>query len=102
MASGVSRKDVSDSALIHAHANRRLQRRYGYHPPKVQRTGAPLLNARTTRERGSMAPGLYGALIGVASFVFTKLLPQPIGSVILWAFFCAQLSWGAAICWRRR
>jgi hypothetical protein len=48
-----------------------------------------------------MAPGLYGALIGVASFVFTKLLPQPIGSVILWAFFCAQLSWGAAICWRR-
>ena len=48
-----------------------------------------------------MAAGLYGGLIGVASIVFTTVVPQPIGSAILWAFFSLQLSWGAAICWRR-
>ena len=48
-----------------------------------------------------MAAGLYGGLIGIAFFVFTTLLPQPIGAVMLWAFFSVQLSCGAVICWRR-
>jgi hypothetical protein len=48
-----------------------------------------------------MASGIYGVLLGIAFVVFTKLVPQPIGSVILWAFFGVQLSWGAVTCWRR-
>jgi hypothetical protein len=48
-----------------------------------------------------VAASLYGVLIGIALFVFTKLVPQPIGSIILWALFAMQLSWGAVICWRR-
>jgi hypothetical protein len=37
----------------------------------------------------------------IALFVFTRLAPQPTGSVILWGFFSVQLSWGAVTCWRR-
>ena len=48
-----------------------------------------------------MAASLYGGLVGIAFFVFTTLVPQPVGSVILWALLSVQLSWGAAICWRR-
>ena len=48
-----------------------------------------------------MAASLYGAFLGIAFFVFTKLVPQPIGSVILWTLFTVQLSWGALMCWRR-
>lgn len=48
-----------------------------------------------------MAAVLYGVTIGIAFFVLTKLVPQPTGSIILWAFFSVQLSWGALICWRR-
>jgi len=48
-----------------------------------------------------MAPGLYGVLVGIAVVVFTKLMPQPLGSIVLWALISAQLSWGAVNCWRR-
>ena len=47
------------------------------------------------------AAAQYGVLIGIASFMFTEVVPQPIGSVILWALFGVQLSWGATTCWRR-
>jgi len=49
-----------------------------------------------------MAPGArYGAFFGVAFVVFTRLVPQPMGSVIFWSFFALQLSWFALTCWRR-
>ena len=48
-----------------------------------------------------MASVLYGILIGISSLVFTQVVPQPLGSVILWGFLSAQLSWGALVCWRR-
>ena len=48
-----------------------------------------------------MAAGLYGGIIGIAFLLFTTLVPQPTGSVILWTFFSVQLSWGALTCWRR-
>jgi len=48
-----------------------------------------------------MASALYGILIGISFLVFTRVVPQPLGSIILWGFFSAQLPWGAAICWRR-
>jgi len=48
-----------------------------------------------------MAPALYGLIIGGAFFVFTRLVPQPLGSIVYWGFFSVQLSLGAATCWRR-
>jgi len=33
--------------------------------------------------------------------VCTRLMPQPMGSVIYWGFFSVQLSWFAVTCWRR-
>ena len=48
-----------------------------------------------------MASALYGTLIGIALLVFTRLVPQPAGSVILWGFFSVHLSWVAVTCWRR-
>jgi hypothetical protein len=44
---------------------------------------------------------LYGILIGTAFVALTRLAPQPNGSVVYWAFFTLQLSWGAVTCWRR-
>lgn len=49
-----------------------------------------------------MAAGAYyGALLGVASLILREIAPQPAGSIILFALFTVQLSWGAVICWRR-
>jgi hypothetical protein len=48
-----------------------------------------------------MAPALYGVLFGIAFFVFGRLVPQPMGAVILWSAIAIQLSLGAGICWRR-
>lgn len=48
-----------------------------------------------------MASALYGVFIGVAFFVFTRLVPQPVDSVILWSFFGVQLTWFSVTCWRR-
>jgi hypothetical protein len=43
----------------------------------------------------------YGLFVGFTSFVFTKLLPQPAGSIILFGFWSLQLSSGAVTYWRR-
>ena len=48
-----------------------------------------------------MAPALYGMFWGIAFQVFTRLLPQPVGSLILWSVISVQLSWGAVTWWRR-
>ena len=48
-----------------------------------------------------MAAALYGVTIGIGFVVFTRLMPQPLGSLIYWSFFSVQLSWGAMTCWRR-
>ena len=48
-----------------------------------------------------LASGLYGVFIGIAIVVFTRIAPQPTGSIVLWSFFAVQLAWGAVTCWRR-
>ncbi len=48
-----------------------------------------------------MASAMYGVVIGIGSVVFTRLMPQPMGSIIYWGFFSVQLSCGAVTCWRR-
>jgi hypothetical protein len=48
-----------------------------------------------------MAAAHYGLIIVAALFVFTRLMPQPVGSVIYWGLLTVQLSWGAMTCWRR-
>jgi hypothetical protein len=47
------------------------------------------------------ASGLYGLWLGIAWFIFTTIAPQPLGSILLFAFFAVQLSWTALTCWRR-
>jgi hypothetical protein len=44
---------------------------------------------------------LYGVLIGSAFVLFTGVLPQPGGSIALWAFLAVQMAGGATVCWRR-
>jgi hypothetical protein len=48
--------------------------------------------------RGS---AIYGLFLGVGIVLFLELAPQPLGSVVLWGFFAGQLTWAAALCWRR-
>jgi len=48
-----------------------------------------------------MASAVYGAFIGLAFLVFTRLVPQPVGSVLFWGVVSLQLSWFAITCWRR-
>jgi len=48
-----------------------------------------------------VASALYGVLIGIAFGLFTRIAPQPTGSVTFWGFFAVQLGWGAVTCWRR-
>jgi hypothetical protein len=48
-----------------------------------------------------MAPALYGVLFAIAFFVCDRLVPQPIGAVILWSVIAIQLALGARTCWRR-
>src|SRR6266542_6007357 len=55
----------------------------------------------STRKKGDMASAMYGVVIGIGSVVFTRLMPQPMGSIIYWGFFSVQLSCGAVTCWRR-
>jgi hypothetical protein len=47
------------------------------------------------------ASGLYGLCLGIAWFIFTTIASQPLGSILLFAFFAVQLSWTALTCWRR-
>jgi hypothetical protein len=47
------------------------------------------------------ASALYGVFVTIAFGLLTRLAPQPIGSIIVWGFFAAQLAWGAVACWRR-
>ena len=48
-----------------------------------------------------MTGATYGLFLAFVFLVFTTLVPQPAGSIILFALFTVQLSWGATICWRR-
>lgn len=48
-----------------------------------------------------MASGLYGVLFGIVMVGLTKVVPQPMGAIILWSLICLQLAWGALTCWRR-
>lgn len=43
----------------------------------------------------------YGAILGLAGFAFTRLLPQPVGSMLFWSGLAAYLAWGAIVWWRR-
>ena len=47
------------------------------------------------------AGALYGLLLFFVMEMFTRRLPQPDGSIVMWALFAAQLTWAAVICWRR-
>lgn len=44
---------------------------------------------------------LYGLFLGVGALLFMQVAPQPAGSLLWWGFFAGQLTWGAALCWRR-
>lgn len=44
---------------------------------------------------------LYGFFLGVGALLFIQAAPQPAGSLLWWGFFACQLTWGAALCWRR-
>src|SRR5688572_2360927 len=44
---------------------------------------------------------IYGFFLGVGALLFIQVAPQPVGSIIWWGFFAGQLTWGAALCWRR-
>lgn len=48
-----------------------------------------------------MAAGFYGVLVGIASLVCFRWLPQPIGAVVFWGATAIQLGIGARVCWRR-
>lgn len=48
-----------------------------------------------------MVPAMYGVLLGIAFFVCSRQMPQPLGAVILWSVIAIQLSFGARTCWRR-
>ncbi len=47
---------------------------------------------------GSM---IYGLVLGAGFVVAVEMAPQPVGSVVWWSLVAGQLSWGAAITWRR-
>lgn len=44
---------------------------------------------------------VYGLVRGVGSVLLTRIAPQPIGSILWWGVLAGQLTWGAALCWRR-
>ena len=44
---------------------------------------------------------VYGLIGGIVFFVMITVVPQPTGSVVFWTLLAGQLTWGAAICWRR-
>ena len=44
---------------------------------------------------------LYGLFGGIAFALLAQAAPQPAGSIIWWSFLAGQLTWGAAVCWRR-
>jgi hypothetical protein len=48
-----------------------------------------------------MRGALYGVLLLVMFEVFTKRLPQPTGSIIMFGLFTAQFIWLSMISWRR-
>lgn len=43
----------------------------------------------------------YGFYLAIAIFLGTQIAPQPAGSIVIWAFFTAQLAWGSSLVWRR-
>lgn len=44
---------------------------------------------------------LYGVTLGVVTFVFTKVAPQPAGAITFWSLSCLQLAWIGLTCFRR-
>lgn len=44
---------------------------------------------------------VYGFFLAVVAPLFLRAAPQPVGSILWWGFFAGQLTWGAALCWRR-
>lgn len=44
---------------------------------------------------------VYGFFLGVGALLFIRAAPQPLGSILWWGFLAGQLSWAAALCWRR-
>lgn len=44
---------------------------------------------------------VYGFFLGVGALLFIQLAPQPLGSILWWGGFATQLTWAAALCWRR-
>ena len=44
---------------------------------------------------------VYGFFLGIGALLFIRAAPQPAGSFLWWGFFGVQLTWGAALCWRR-
>lgn len=44
---------------------------------------------------------VYGSFLGIAAVLFVQAAPQPLGSILWWGFFACQLTWVAAVCWRR-
>ena len=48
-----------------------------------------------------MAGASFGLFLGLTSFVFMQLVPQPAGGIVWFGFWSVQLSWGAVQIWRR-
>jgi hypothetical protein len=44
---------------------------------------------------------VYGLFLGLGALLFLQAAPQPIGSILWWGFLTGQLTWCAALCWRR-
>ena len=60
-----------------------------------------LIGKRSDRRNAMSGSALYGAIMGLASTLLALIAPQPAGSIIWWTFLAGQLTWGAAVCWRR-
>jgi hypothetical protein len=43
----------------------------------------------------------FGLFLGLTSFVFLDLAPQPAGQILWFGFWSVQVSWGAVTYWRR-
>ncbi|MFN8579365.1 MAG: hypothetical protein U0163_00095 [Gemmatimonadaceae bacterium] len=43
----------------------------------------------------------YGVVVGAVTVLFTRVAPQPAGSMLLFAATSLQLAWGAWLVWHR-
>jgi hypothetical protein len=44
---------------------------------------------------------MYGLFAGFSASLMLVVAPQPAGSILWWGFLAGQLTWGAALCWRK-